>query len=42
LVLAIGLAFFAWRNWYFSGVFSVFPYRAALSRLVDGDGLVES
>ncbi|HZF05401.1 MAG TPA: D-cysteine desulfhydrase family protein [Patescibacteria group bacterium] len=24
------------------GVFSVFPYRAALSRLVDGDGLVES
>jgi hypothetical protein len=24
LVLAIGLAFFAWRNWYFSGVFSVF------------------
>jgi D-cysteine desulfhydrase len=24
------------------GVFSVFPYRAALSRLVDGDGLVKS
>src|SRR5438874_2476374 len=24
------------------GVLSVFPYRAALSRLVDGDGLVES
>ncbi len=24
------------------GVFSVFPYRAALGRLVDGDGLVES
>jgi hypothetical protein len=24
LVLAIGLAFFAWRNWYFNGVFSVF------------------
>jgi D-cysteine desulfhydrase len=24
------------------GVFSIFPFRAALSRLVDGDGLVES
>jgi hypothetical protein len=24
LVLAMGLAFFAWRNWYFNGVFSVF------------------
>jgi hypothetical protein len=24
LVLATGLAFFAWRNWYFNGVFSVF------------------
>src|SRR5258706_8241112 len=24
LVLALGLAFFAWRNWYFNGVFSVF------------------
>ncbi len=23
-VLAMGLAFFAWRNWYYSGVFSVF------------------
>jgi len=24
------------------GVFSVFPFRADLGRLVDGDGLVES
>ena len=24
VVLAMGLAFFAWRNWYFNGVFSVF------------------
>jgi len=24
------------------GVFSVFPYRAALARLLDGDPLVES